>query len=54
VLGVARDLGIGFALWDFQGGSKFGVLDTERSDVTYEDWYGHKLDRGLLELLQRA
>lgn len=54
VLGVARDLGIGFALWDFQGGSKFGVLDTERSDVAYEDWYGHKLDRGLLELLQRA
>jgi hypothetical protein len=31
----------------------FGILDSERSDVVYEDWHGHKLDRALLELLQR-
>ena len=31
VLGICRDLGIGFALWDFLGNSKSGVLDTERS-----------------------
>lgn len=54
VLGVCRDLGIGFALWDFLGASKFGILDTERADVAYEDWYGHQLDRQMLELLQRA
>ncbi len=54
VLGVCRDLGIGWALWDFLGQSKFGILDSERADVAYEDWYGHKLDRGLLELLQKA
>lgn len=53
VLGVCRDLGIGWALWNFAGQSKFGVLDTERADVAYEDWYGHKLDRRMLELLQR-
>lgn len=54
VLGVCRDLGIGWSLWDFLGESKFGILDTERADVTYEDWHGHRLDRQLLELLQRS
>lgn len=54
VLGLCRDMGIGFALWDFLGASKFGILDSERADVAYEDWYGHKLDREMLELLQRA
>jgi len=54
VLGVCRDLGIGFALWDFLGGGKFGILDTERDDVAYEDWHGHQLDRELLTLLQRS
>ncbi|MND04790.1 hypothetical protein D3C83_252200 [compost metagenome] len=54
MLGVCRDLGIGFALWDFLGQSKFGILDSERADVDYEDWHGHKLDRKMLELLQRS
>jgi len=54
VLGVCRDLGIGFALWDFLGQSKFGILDSERTDVDYEDWHGHKLDRTMLELLQQS
>lgn len=54
VLGVCRDLGIGFALWDFLGQSKFGILDTERTDVAYEEWHGHQLDRAMLELLQRS
>jgi len=43
--------GWGWALWNFRGG--FGPLDSNRSDVTYEDWKGHKLDRKMLELLQR-
>ncbi|MFN8255552.1 MAG: cellulase family glycosylhydrolase [Bacteroidales bacterium] len=39
---------IGFALWNFRG--DFGILDSGRKDVQYEDWNGHKLDRKLLEL----
>ena len=30
----------------------FGILDSKREDVEYEDWHGHKLDRKLLALLQ--
>ncbi|HEX3133841.1 MAG TPA: cellulase family glycosylhydrolase [Planctomycetota bacterium] len=41
----------GWALWNFRGG--FGPLDSQRSDVQYEEWKGHKLDRKMLELLQR-
>ncbi|HVU22652.1 MAG TPA: cellulase family glycosylhydrolase [Opitutus sp.] len=54
VLGMCRDMNIGWALWDFLGESKFGILDTERADVAYEDWHGHQLDRQMLELLQRS
>ena len=46
-----RDAGLGWALWNFRG--SFGVLDSERADVNYEDWRGHKLDRKMLDLLQR-
>jgi endoglucanase len=42
--------GIGFAPWNFIG--DFGVLDSGRADVAYEDWYGHKLDRKFLDLLR--
>ena len=41
----------GWALWNFRG--SFGILDSGRADVTYEDWHGHKLDREMLQLLQR-
>jgi hypothetical protein len=50
VLGVLTAHNIGYALWEFRGA--FGLLDSQRSDVQYEDWHGHKLDRKLLELLQ--
>ena len=43
--------GWGWALWNFRGA--FGVLDSGRADVQYEDFAGHKLDRKLLQLLQR-
>jgi len=43
---------IGFALWNFRG--SFGILDSGREDVDYEDWYGHKLDRKLLDLILKA
>lgn len=41
----------GWALWNFRG--SFGILDSGREDVNYEDFHGHKLDRKMLELLQR-
>lgn len=42
---------IGIALWNFIG--DFGILDSGRSDVAYEDWHGHKLDRKLLNMIVR-
>jgi aryl-phospho-beta-D-glucosidase BglC (GH1 family) len=51
VMDILKGYGIGYSLWQFQGG--FGVLDSGRDDVQYEDWYGHKLDRSLLTLLQK-
>jgi endoglucanase len=49
VLSIIGEYKIGFALWNFIG--DFGILDSRRSDVDYEDWHGHKLDRKLLTLL---
>jgi hypothetical protein len=46
-----QEAGWGWALWNFRG--SFGILDSERSDVPYEGFEGHKLDRQLLDLLQR-
>ena len=46
-----RDANIGWALWNFRG--SFGVADSERNDVKYEDWRGLKLDREMLKLLQQ-
>ena len=46
-----RRADLGWALWNFRGG--FGILDSGRADVDYEDCEGHKLDRKMLELLQR-
>ena len=51
VLDILTTNQIGFAIWNFTG--DFGVLDSNRADVTYEDWYGHKLDRKFLELMQK-
>jgi hypothetical protein len=44
-----RRAGFGWAMWNFRG--PFGVLDSDRADVAYEDFRGHKLDRKMLELL---
>ncbi len=51
VLDILSDNSIGYALWNFRG--DFGVLDSGRADVDYQDWHGHKLDRKLLDLLSR-
>lgn len=42
---------IGYALWEFSG--DFGVLNSGRTDVDYVDFYGNKLDKKLLALLQK-
>ena len=51
VLDILKSHDIGYALWNFRG--SFGVLDSGRTDIEYEEWRGHKLDRRLLNLLQR-
>ena len=45
-----KEAGWGWAMWNFRG--SFGVLDSEREDVKYEDFRGHKLDREMLELIK--
>jgi endoglucanase len=49
-LALWREVGWGWALWNLRG--SFGVLDSGRSDVQYEDFRGRKLDRKMLEVLQ--
>ena len=43
--------GWGWAMWNFRG--SMGVMDSDRSDIRYENFEGHKLDRKLMDLLQR-
>jgi endoglucanase len=50
-LDIFKENGIGFGLWEFVG--SFGILNSGRSDVDYEDWHGYQLDRKLLDLLMR-
>jgi len=50
LLGLWKQAGWGWALWNFRG--SFGVMDSERTDVAYENFHGHKLDRAMLELLR--
>ena len=47
-----KEAGWGNSLWNLRG--SFGVLDSERGDVTYEDYKGHKLDRKMLEVLRSS
>lgn len=51
VLDVLHANGIGFGIWEFSGA--FGILNSGREDVAYEDWYGEKLDRKYLNLLMK-
>jgi len=52
VIDVLAEKGVGFALWEMRG--DFGILNSNRKDVDYEDWHGYKLDRKLLTLLQKS
>ncbi len=51
VIDILTSNGIGYALWNFRG--DFGILNSRRADVDYTDWFGHKLDSKLLELLKK-
>ncbi|MEP6735225.1 MAG: cellulase family glycosylhydrolase [Chryseolinea sp.] len=51
MLDILKKNDIGFALWEFNG--DFGVMNSNRADVEYENWKGQKLDRKLLSLLQK-
>lgn len=51
ITSVMKENGLGWALWQFRG--PVGILDSERDDVIYESYHGHKLDRAMLEILQR-
>lgn len=50
-LAVWKEAGFGWALWNLRG--SFGVLDSGRGDVAYEDFHSHKLDREMLQVLQK-
>jgi endoglucanase len=50
-LAIWKKAGWGQAMWNLRG--SFGVLDSDRQDVKYEDFKGHKLDRKMLELLRK-
>lgn len=47
-----QQAGMGWALWNLRGG--FGLLDSDRADVVYEPYRGHRLDRKMLELLRQG
>jgi endoglucanase len=49
-LSLWKEAGWGWSLWNLRGG--FGVVDSYRSDVKYETFQGHLLDRRMLELIK--
>jgi endoglucanase len=49
LLALWKEAGWGWSMWNLRGG--FGIIDSGRTDVVYEDFRGHKLDRQMLELL---
>jgi len=49
-LRIFEETGMGWALWNLSG--SFGVLNSGRAGVDYEDFNGRQLDRKMLNLLQ--
>jgi endoglucanase len=50
VLAVWKEAGWGWCMWNLRG--SFGIVDSGRPDVAYEDFRGHQLDRQMLDLLR--
>jgi endoglucanase len=51
-LSLWKEAGWGWSIWNLRG--SFGIVDSGREDVAYEDFQGHKLDRKMLELLREG
>jgi len=49
LLGLYRELGWGFAFWNFQGA--FGIIDHGREGARFESMNGYRVDRELLDLI---
>ncbi len=47
-----NEAGWGWTLWNLRG--SFGVLDSNRGDVSYTSWRGHELDSAMMKLLQAS
>lgn len=52
MVSVFNQEGWGWALYNLRG--PFGVVDSTRNDVRYEDYKGHNLDRKMLEVLNTS
>ncbi len=52
VFAVFKEQEWGWSLWNLHG--DFGVLNSRRKDVKYENYKGFQLDRKMLELLKRS
>lgn len=50
-LQLFEEAGWGWCIWNLRGA--YGPLDSDRTDVKYEDFEGHLLDRQMLELICR-
>ncbi len=46
-----HEAGWGWAMWNFRG--SIGVMNSNRSDAEYVDYYGLKMDKKMMELLQK-
>jgi aryl-phospho-beta-D-glucosidase BglC (GH1 family) len=46
-----REQNVGWALWNLTG--SFGILNSSRTDCTYETYQGYKLDRAMLDALNK-
>jgi endoglucanase len=49
LLSLWKEAGWGWSMWNLRG--RFGILDSGRPDVEYENFHGHLLDRNMFELL---
>ena len=49
-VGIVERSRLGLALWNYRG--PFGLPDSGRNDVQYEEFHGRKLERKMLELHQ--
>ncbi|MCL2118209.1 MAG: cellulase family glycosylhydrolase [Planctomycetaceae bacterium] len=50
-LDILTGFDIGYSIWEFRG--SFGIINSQRADVEYEDYHGCQLDRKMLEVLQK-